>query len=158
MCFVKAVVIGVYSLGVMTLLGRESNEDRNEVFELIIDFFPFVPSLQVNSRLWYTDVKCLTVFIQFFVYLSWLTFGRAAVNPFGDDESDINIPKFASNHLEVIEFFILHHSLHAKPIWIVFEKDSLRLQALYDRTFSTIFQRDTSQCTQQATEFTSVDI
>lgn len=49
---VKAVVIGVYFFGVMTLLGRASTDDgdnRERVFTFINDFFPFVPSIQVNS-------------------------------------------------------------------------------------------------------------
>lgn len=38
---------------------------------------------------------------QFFVYLAWLSFGRAAVNPFGDDEDDINIKEILLSHIEV---------------------------------------------------------
>ena len=39
---------------------------------------------------------------QFFIFLAWLNFGRAAVNPFGVDESDIDIKHLLDTHIEVV--------------------------------------------------------
>lgn len=36
--------------------------------------------------------------LQFFIYIAWLSFGRAAVNPFGEDDADINVKELAEKH------------------------------------------------------------
>lgn len=41
-------MIGVYSLGAMTILGREGLAGDNGVLQVVIDFFPLVPTLKVN--------------------------------------------------------------------------------------------------------------
>lgn len=103
---IQTVVIAVYSLGVMTILGRGLSKggsgygNDDDVLQVIADFFPLLPLLH------------------FFVYLSWLTLGRAAVNPFGDDDSDFDIPKMIVDHIE----------------------DSKRLLALYDKKMPAVFQ------------------
>lgn len=40
---------------------------------------------------------------QFFIFFAWLTFGRMAVNPFGDDETDINLDILLESHIEVYD-------------------------------------------------------
>ena len=48
------------------------------------------------------DRVILIKFNQFFIFLSWLTFGRAAVNPFGSDDTDIDIKHLLVTHVQVI--------------------------------------------------------
>lgn len=47
---------------------------------------------------------------QFFVYFAWLCFGRAAVDPFGDDEDDINVKQLVQSHIEVLFFLLVPDS------------------------------------------------
>jgi hypothetical protein len=40
---------------------------------------------------------------QFFIYFAWLCFGKAALDPFGEDEDDINVKHLAQSHVEVLQ-------------------------------------------------------
>ena len=53
------------------------------------------------------DRVILIKFNQFFIFLSWLTFGRAAVNPFGSDDTDIDIKHLLVTHVQVILWIVL---------------------------------------------------
>lgn len=43
----------------------------------------------------------LIIFIQFFIYFAWLCFGKAAVDPFGDDDDDIDVRGLLQCHINV---------------------------------------------------------
>ena len=38
---------------------------------------------------------------QFFLFYSWLKFGRMASNPFGEDNNDIDVKQLLYAHIEV---------------------------------------------------------
>ena len=38
---------------------------------------------------------------QYFLYFSWLKFGMAASNPFGEDEDDIDVKSLLQLHIDV---------------------------------------------------------
>lgn len=72
-------------------------EKSKFISEIIIPYVPIMPAIQVKkkSRV-FNFLKYLPY--QFFIYIAWLSFGRAAVNPFGEDDTDINIKKLAESH------------------------------------------------------------
>jgi hypothetical protein len=50
--------------------------------------------------------------MQFFLFYSWLKFGRMASHPFGDDEDDIDVIRLMYSHIEVIfRYYLLNHVL-----------------------------------------------
>ncbi len=54
-----------------------------------------------------------SIYQQFFIFFAWLTFGRMAVNPFGDDETDIDLEKLLESHIDVRNV-VKHRMLFAK--------------------------------------------
>lgn len=107
---IQAVIIAVYFFGMLTILARElpcnikvmqtagaanctsncsSSEQTARQYkvdyssvEFIFSVVPIVPAMK------------------FFIFFSWLTFGRAAVNPFGKDYTDIDVIQLLECHLE----------------------------------------------------------
>ncbi|XP_032779514.2 bestrophin-4 isoform X2 [Daphnia magna] len=99
---IQAAIIMVYAFGLLTLMARNLEDDGDEDNHLannIISYFPILPSMQ------------------FFIFLAWLKFGRAAVNPFGTDETDIDIKRLLKTHIQ----------------------DSLRLTRLYTQNLEDFF-------------------
>ncbi|XP_046445908.1 bestrophin homolog 13-like isoform X2 [Daphnia pulex] len=99
---IQAAIIIVYAFGLLTLMARnldEDNEEENKLANNIVSYFPILPSMQ------------------FFIFLAWLKFGRAAVNPFGTDETDIDIKHLLKTHIQ----------------------DSLRLTKLYTQNLEDFF-------------------
>lgn len=48
--------------------------------------------------------------MQFFLFYSWLKFGRMASYPFGEDKDDIDVKRLLYSHIEVLPsifFFFL---------------------------------------------------
>ncbi|EFX72130.1 hypothetical protein DAPPUDRAFT_326540 [Daphnia pulex] len=70
---IQAVVLAVYGFGCITLMARNFSKEEAPLSNAMIAYIPLMPGLQ------------------FFIYFAWLCFGRAAVDPFGDDEDDINV-------------------------------------------------------------------
>ncbi|XP_046635190.1 bestrophin-4-like [Daphnia pulicaria] len=80
---IQAAIIVVYVYGLVTLMARNFEEAGNSGFlEGIVNYFPVIPSLQ------------------FFIFLIWLNFGRAAVNPFGTDDDDIDVKLLFDTHVQ----------------------------------------------------------
>jgi hypothetical protein len=105
----QAVIIAVYCFGMITLMARNFSNPQNSS-HVVSGYLPLMPGMQV--RIWelkftgfYNNNKKITInyfSFKFFVYLAWLSFGRAAVNPFGDDEDDIDVKQLLQSHFEVI--------------------------------------------------------
>ncbi|XP_046447356.1 bestrophin-2-like isoform X1 [Daphnia pulex] len=80
---IQAVIIVVYTYGLVTLMARNVEEASScEFLEVVVNYFPVIPSMQ------------------FFIFLIWLNFGRVAVNPFGADEDDIDVKLLLENHIQ----------------------------------------------------------
>lgn len=80
---IQAVIIVVYTYGLVTLIARNVEEASSCVFvEVIVNYIPIIPSMQ------------------FFVFLVWLNFGRVAVNPFGTDDDDIDVTLLFKTHVQ----------------------------------------------------------
>nr|CAH0107613.1 unnamed protein product [Daphnia galeata] len=79
---IQAVVLVVYWFCTVLTMARNLRAFKNEFVRNIISYFPVMP------------------YIQFFVFIAWLSFGRAAVNPFGNDESDINVMQLCEAHIK----------------------------------------------------------
>jgi len=86
----QVVSITVYAMGVASLFVRQL-EDGSKTTTIISMYLPFLNTFQ------------------YFLYFSWLQFGMAASNPFGEDEDDIDVKKLLQQHID----------------------DALRLQTLY---------------------------
>ena len=57
-------------------------------------------------------------FLQFFIFFAWLSFGRMAVNPFGEDDTDIDLDFLLESHVEVINCsFILSYTLQILAVY-----------------------------------------
>ncbi|XP_046636054.1 bestrophin-6-like [Daphnia pulicaria] len=79
---IQAVIIVVYCFGVVTAMARNLPKFDNEIVRHVIGYFPVMP------------------YIQFFVFIAWLSVGRAAVNPFGNDDTDIDVRKLCEAHMQ----------------------------------------------------------
>ena len=103
----QACIIAVYCFGIVTLMARNFNEKEFSSY-IVSGYVPLLPSIQVilaslNTVVIVTLISFLSFYCsnKFFVYLTWLNFGRAAVNPFGNDEEDIDVKEFVECHIEV---------------------------------------------------------
>nr|CAH0106158.1 unnamed protein product [Daphnia galeata] len=96
---IQAVILAVYGFGCITLMARNFSKEDAPLSNALISYIPLMPGLQ------------------FFIYFAWLCFGRAAVDPFGDDEDDINVKQLVQSHIE----------------------DSIRLKDLYNRQLRDLF-------------------
>lgn len=95
-------------------MARNFSKEEAPLSNAMIAYIPLMPGLQVIKKLMReNDVRFLspnhTTFFrfvnehpQFFIYFAWLCFGRAAVDPFGDDEDDINVKQLVQSHIEVL--------------------------------------------------------
>lgn len=83
----------------MTLNAAQNSSPINAIFS----YFPIIPGMQVSliALSVYENLLITVIRFQFFIFFSWLTFGRAAVNPFGDDYTDIDIIHLLNSHIEV---------------------------------------------------------
>lgn len=84
----------------------ENEKDENT--EALIQLFPFVPALEVSISRIIEKWRVIILFawlielsFQFFVFLSLVDFGRTAVNPFGSDQSDIDVKSLLRKHVQV---------------------------------------------------------
>ncbi|XP_046635959.1 bestrophin-4-like [Daphnia pulicaria] len=114
---IQAVMIAVYYFGLMTMLARDLStpspgkpipqqpeEHQTDVIQESIDSFPKYPdggrpdhdNIVKNIILYFP----LMPLIQFFIFFAWLTFGRMAVNPFGEDETDIDLDVLLESHID----------------------------------------------------------
>lgn len=82
-------------------MARNFSKEDAPISDAVVAYIPLMPGLQ------------------FFVYFAWLCFGRAAVDPFGDDEDDINVKQLVQSHIE----------------------DSMRLRDLYSRQLTDVFPK-----------------
>ncbi|XP_032778205.2 bestrophin-4 isoform X2 [Daphnia magna] len=98
---IQAVILAVYGFGCITLMARNFSKEDAPISDAVVAYIPLMPGLQ------------------FFVYFAWLCFGRAAVDPFGDDEDDINVKQLVQSHIE----------------------DSMRLRDLYSRQLTDVFPK-----------------
>ncbi|EFX72128.1 hypothetical protein DAPPUDRAFT_326538 [Daphnia pulex] len=97
---VQAVILAVYCFGCVTVMARTfAKEEEAPTSHALIAYVPLMPAMQ------------------FFIYFSWLCFGKAAVDPFGDDEDDINVKDLVKSHIE----------------------NAKRLKDLYNRQLSDVF-------------------
>ncbi|XP_046636057.1 bestrophin-4-like [Daphnia pulicaria] len=97
---VQAVILAVYCFGCVTVMARTfTKEEEAPTSHVLIAYVPLMPAMQ------------------FFIYFSWLCFGKAAVDPFGDDEDDINVKDLVKSHIE----------------------NAKRLKDLYNRNLSDVF-------------------
>nr|CAH0106159.1 unnamed protein product [Daphnia galeata] len=97
---VQAVILAVYCFGCVTVMARTfNNEENTPIPDALIAYLPLMPAMQ------------------FFIYFAWLCFGKAAVDPFGDDEDDINVRELVQSHIT----------------------NSQRLKGLYNRHLADVF-------------------
>lgn len=110
----QAVILAVYCFGCVTVMARTfTKEEEAPTSHVLIAYVPLMPAMQVICDInweWFIDIIALEYFwlfwqTQFFIYFSWLCFGKAAVDPFGDDEDDINVKDLVKSHIEVINCF-----------------------------------------------------
>lgn len=97
------MIIAVYCSGTLILVARNIPKFNKNQFikNLVIPYVPIMPAIQV-SLLWKITAYFVFKFaFQFFIYIAWLSFGRAAVNPFGEDDTDVNIKELAQKHQNV---------------------------------------------------------
>ncbi|EFX72120.1 hypothetical protein DAPPUDRAFT_326518 [Daphnia pulex] len=114
---IQAVMIAVYYFGLMTMLARDLStpspgkpvphqpeEHHTDVIEESISSVAKYPdggrpdhdNIVKNIILYFP----LMPLIQFFIFFAWLTFGRMAVNPFGEDETDIDLEVLLESHID----------------------------------------------------------
>ncbi|KAI9565533.1 hypothetical protein GHT06_009325 [Daphnia sinensis] len=79
---IQAVIVVVYCFGMVTAMARNLPRFENEIVRHVIAYFPVMP------------------YLQFFVFIAWLSVGRAAVNPFGNDDTDIDVRKLCDTHIQ----------------------------------------------------------
>ena len=86
-------------------MARNFSKEDAPLSNALISYIPLMPGLQVietSIRLFaFTQPQKSFISAQFFIYFAWLCFGRAAVDPFGDDEDDINVKQLVQSHIEV---------------------------------------------------------
>ncbi len=91
-------------------MARNFSKEEAPLSNAMIAYIPLMPGLQVIKKLMtFVSFHPTTTFfrfvnehLQFFIYFAWLCFGRAAVDPFGDDEDDINVKQLVQSHIEVL--------------------------------------------------------
>jgi len=141
----QAVIIAVYCFGMITLMARNFSNPQNSS-HVVSGYLPLMPGMQVIIwELKFTgfgnnnNLKKIIKFFsfKFFVYLAWLSFGRAAVNPFGDDEDDIDVKQLLQSHFEVILNSRLNYFQIIATLKIHSVLGYFRLQQIYKKCILT---------------------
>ncbi|EFX79770.1 hypothetical protein DAPPUDRAFT_319205 [Daphnia pulex] len=96
---VQAVTLAVYCFGCVTIMARTFAKEEAPVAIAMIAYIPVLPAMQ------------------FFIYFAWLCFGKAALDPFGEDEDDINVKRLAQSHVENSTRLKLLYNLHLANVF-----------------------------------------
>ncbi|XP_046445783.1 bestrophin-4-like isoform X1 [Daphnia pulex] len=96
---VQAVTLAVYCFGCVTIMARTFAKEEAPVAIAMITYIPVLPAMQ------------------FFIYFAWLCFGKAALDPFGEDEDDINVKHLAQSHVENSTRLKLLYNLHLANVF-----------------------------------------
>ena len=86
-----------------------------------------------------------TGWTQFFIYFAWLCFGKAALDPFGEDDDDIDIKNLIQSHIEVRyipKYFWNLKNIQKEfddKILTSFHQNSARLKLLYNSNVVDLF-------------------
>lgn len=78
---IQAVTIAIYCYGLVSILGHQVSE-KHYLTSVMSGYFP------------------LPYALPFFFYYAWLKVGRIAIDPFGDDEDDINVLNIFDGHIK----------------------------------------------------------
>uniref|UniRef100_A0A0P6FE31 Bestrophin homolog n=1 Tax=Daphnia magna TaxID=35525 RepID=A0A0P6FE31_9CRUS len=96
---VQAVVLSVYCFGCITVMARMFSKEDAPISSAFISYVPVLPAMQ------------------FFIYFAWLCFGKAALDPFGDDEDDIDVPQMVKLHIENAERLKGLYGMHLEKVF-----------------------------------------
>ncbi|XP_032779506.2 bestrophin-4 [Daphnia magna] len=117
---IQAVILAVYYFGLVTMMARDLSSPLPIPYQSLQAGKPDAQGESFNEDsvdeiLTYKDtsrpdqdviVKAIILYVplmplmQFFIFFAWLTFGRMAVNPFGEDETDIDIEHLLQSHID----------------------------------------------------------
>lgn len=85
--YFQVVTIAVYSYTLISVIGNQHIEGKNENF--ISSCFPLLPVLE------------------FFFYMGWLKVAETLINPFGDDDDDFEVIWMIDRHIRVRELRLI---------------------------------------------------